>query len=369
MINKQVQEAGDNSQQWQANNMTFVNVGIDEKRAREICQEMHLQLRKEYTEEALEVAKSRVNELENRLLSKMSNIEGALEVFADPSFQMLLIEAQKTAASTEREADYDLLSELLVQRFQKGGNRKTRAGINRAVKIVDEISDDALLGLTILHSVGYFIPASGVIREGLSALNDLYGSLFSGDLPVGDEWLEHLEVLGAVRIINFSQPNKIDEIYPKMLSSYVESGIYKNSEDYNRAIELLQDNGLPQNILIEHELNNDYIRLELNSEKRIETLVLSGDTIIDGQSIPIEIPLTDEQKTVIRSIYDLYDKDTNVRKQNEIRIMEEWDKYPHLKKLRQWWDNINIGLKLTSIGKVLAHSNAQRCNKRLPSLG
>lgn len=36
MGNKQVQEAGDNSQQLQANNM-IVNVGIDEKRAREIC--------------------------------------------------------------------------------------------------------------------------------------------------------------------------------------------------------------------------------------------------------------------------------------------------------------------------------------------
>lgn len=369
MINKQSQEAGDNSQQWQANNMTVVNVGIDEKRAREICQEMHLQLKKEYTEEALEVAKSRVNELENRLLSKMSSIEGALEVFADPGFQMLLIEAQKTAACTEREADYDLLSELLVQRFQKGGNRKTRAGISRAVKIVDEISDDALLGLTILHSVGSFIPTSGGIREGLSILNHLYGSLFSADLPVGDEWLEHLEVLGAVRIINFSQPNKIDQIFPKILFGYVENGIYKNSETHNKIVELLQNNGLPENILIEHELNSDYIRLPLVNEEDIETLALFRTIIIDDQSIPIEIPLTDEQKTIIRSIYDLYDKDADVRRRNEIRIMEEWDKYPNLKKLRQWWDNINIGLKLTSTGKVLAHSNAQRCNKRLPSLG
>ena len=41
MENKQVQKAGNNAQQLQANNM-IVNLGIDEKRAREICQEMIL---------------------------------------------------------------------------------------------------------------------------------------------------------------------------------------------------------------------------------------------------------------------------------------------------------------------------------------
>ena len=65
MASKQIQEAGDNSQQLQANNM-IVNIGIDEKRAREIYQEMNLQLRKDYSQEALNIANSRVTEFENR---------------------------------------------------------------------------------------------------------------------------------------------------------------------------------------------------------------------------------------------------------------------------------------------------------------
>jgi len=48
--------------------------------------------------------------------------------------------------------------------------------------------------------------------------------------------------------------------------------------------------------------------------------------------------------------------------------MEEWNKQPNLSKLREWWDNINTGIQLTSVGKVLAHSNAQRCDKNLPPL-
>jgi len=106
MIDKQIQEAGDNSKQLQAKNM-IVNFGIDEKRAREIYQEMNEQVRSDYTKEALTTANSRITEFENRLLPKMEAIDGALEAFADPSFQLLLVEAQKTAASTERPADYD----------------------------------------------------------------------------------------------------------------------------------------------------------------------------------------------------------------------------------------------------------------------
>ena len=143
-MNKQRQTGGEGSTNVQAERIVM-HVGIDEKRAREIYQEMHLQLRKEYTQEALNIANARVSQFEHSLMPKMEQVNGALEAFADPSFQLLLLEAQKTAASTERREDYDLLSELLIHRFQKGENRITRAGISRAVEIVDKISDEALL--------------------------------------------------------------------------------------------------------------------------------------------------------------------------------------------------------------------------------
>lgn len=367
MANKQIQEAGDNSQQLQANNM-IVNIGIDEKRAREIYQEMNLQLRKDYTQEALDIANSRVTEFENRLLPKMDSIEGALEAFADPSFQLLLVEAQKTAASTERPADYDLLSELLIHRFQKGDNRVTRAGISRAVEIVDEIADDALLGLTVFHSVNYFFPASGVIQQGLNTLNDLFGKLFYSNLPTGSEWLDHLDILDAIRVSNFGGLKKIEQYYPEMLSGYIDIGIEKNSEDYNKSIELLKNNRLPQNILIDHELNADYVRINIPNKDHIDSLALTHQIANNGQLSFINVPLTDIQKGIIKSIYDLYKKDNNIRQLNVKKFMEEWNKQPNLNILREWWDGINAGVQLTSVGKVLAHSNAQRCDKNLPPL-
>lgn len=367
MTNKQTQKAGDNSQQLQANQMIF-NIGIDEKRAREIYNEMNLQVRRDYTQEALSIANSRVEEFENMLLPKMEAVDGALEAFADPSFQLLLVEAQKTAASTERSADYDLLSELLLHRFQKGENRITRAGISRAVEIVDKISDEALLGLTVFHSVSYFFPTSGDVHKGLDVLNDLFGKLFYFKLPTGNEWLDHLDILDAVRI-NFSgELKKIHQYYPEMLAGYIGIGIEKGSENYSKAIELLTTNQLPQNILVEHALNKNFLRLDISNKKDIDSLTLHLQIPMNGNIINAPVKLSEEQKKAIRAIYDLYKQDESVKQENIKVFMEEWDKRPNLKTLREWWDSIGTSIQLTSVGKVLAHSNAQRCDKNLPSL-
>lgn len=360
---KQNQKAGDNSQQLQATNMTVI-VGIDEKRAREICEEMTQQLRKDYSAEALKIAISRVSEFENKLMPKMETIDGALEAFGDPSFQLLLVEAQKTAASSERPEDYDLLAELLIHRFQKGENRIARAGISRAVKIVDEISDEALLGLTVFHSALQFGPTQGGVREGLEVLNNLFGEIIYDKLPVGNDWIDHLEILDAVRINNFGNLKKMHEYYPTGLNGYVDVGIKKNSDDHLKAIDILKSQSLGTEILVEHELNNGFIRLKLFDESSVDTLqILQRDYF--GNKV---IPLSDIQTDAMKSIYNLYVKDESIKQQNVNQLMIEWNKFPHLKTVREWWDSIALSFQITSVGKVLAHSNAQRCDSRLPPL-
>lgn len=365
--NKKVQIGEKCSQLIQGDSVT-VNYGIDEKRAREICKEMSLQLRKDYSLEALEIASSRVAEFENRLMPKMEAVSGALEAFADPSFQLLLVEAQKTAASTERPADYDLLSELLVHRFQKDENRIVRAGISRAVEIVDKISDDALLGLTVLHAATNFIPVSGDIKQGLNTLNDLFGKIIYGSLPSSGDWLDHLDILDAVRISSLGSLKKIQQLYPERLAGYIEVGIEKTSGDYNKAFEILKSNGLSQNILVDHAFNNNFVRLNITDKKRIPSLKLSQPITYNGKIIFQENPVSEEQIKAINSIYDLYKKDGKIKQQNIKNFMDEWDKHPNLQVLKEWWDNIGSAVQITSVGKVLAHSNAQRCDKNLPPL-
>lgn len=367
MINSQSQKGGDGSTNFQAQQVV-VHVGIDEKRAREICQEMHLQLRNDYTQEALNIASSRVAEFENKLMPKMAQVDGAMEAFADPSFQLLLVEAQKTAASTERPKDYDLLSELLIHRFQKGENRIARAGIGIAVEIIDKVSDEALLGLTVTHAISSFIPNSGDIHQGLDVLNDLFEKILYSELPMGDAWLDHLDILDAIRLNPVGSLKKIDQYYPEVMSGHVDVGINKNSENHGRAIEILNNNGLPNDLLVEHALNSDFLRIRVRSKSSIDEILLIRQIIHGGELISARESLSDEQKKAINSIYDLYSKDENIRQNNVKLFMSEWDKRHNLKIIREWWDNISTCFTVTSVGKVLAHSNAQRCDKSLPPL-
>ncbi|WP_299267951.1 LPO_1073/Vpar_1526 family protein [uncultured Psychrosphaera sp.] len=367
MMSRQSQKGGDNSTNIQAENMVM-QLGIDEKRAREVFQEMNLQLRKEYTQEALEIANSRVSEFENSLMPKMEQVDGALEAFADPSFQLLVIEAQKTAASTERTADYDLLSELLVHRFQKGENRIARAGISLAVGIVDKVADDALLGLTVAHAVNSFFPVTGNITQGLDVLNDLFGKILYGELPVGQEWLDHLDILSAVRLNSFGSLKKIQQYYPEILSGYTDVGIEKNSDSYTKAIEILNSNQLPLDLLTDHSFNAGFQRLIVSNRRQIESITLHQRVLHEGQLVLVPVELTKEQIKAINSVYDLYSQDGTLKQKNIESFMAEWDKRQSLMVLKEWWDNIPTLLTITSAGKVLAHSNAQRCDNKLPPL-
>ena len=84
--------------------------------------------------------------------------------------------------------------------------------------------------------------------------------------------------------------------------------------------------------------------------------------------ITVQKSLSTGQVNALNSIYGLYKQDDKIRKENINFFMEEWDKRPNLKILREWWDNINTNFQITTVGKVLAHSNAQRCDKDLPPL-
>ena len=301
----------------------------------------------------------------------MDKIDGALEAFADPSFQLLLVDAQRTAASTDRPADYDLLSELLIHRFQKGDNRIARAGIDVAVDIVDKVSDDALLGLTVFHAVNTFIPIKEDACQGLDLLNDLFGKLFYSQLPSGHEWLDHLDVLNAVRLNTLGSLKKVQQYYSEALYGYIDPGIKKDSEDYAKAIEILDTNNLPRSLLIEHNFNADFLRVPVPNRSQIESIILPTQVLTSPTVViePVFVSLSEDQQRAVNLIFDLYSKDEEIKQNNLNSFMTEWDKRSNLRVLNEWWDNIPGSLTTTSVGRVLAHSNAQRCDNSLPPLG
>lgn len=367
MSDRQQQKAGDNSQQFQVQTM-IVNNGIEEKRAREIFQEMFDIARRDLTQEAREIAIERVGKFENDLIPKIEKIEGAINSFADPDFQFALISAHKTAAATERKNDYELLSELLIHRVHKKGNKNSCAGISRAIEIVDDISDDALLGLTVCFAVQQYAPSSGKITEGLAVLDNLFGKIGIQSLPSGMEWLDHLDILDAIRVSSVNSLRKYEEYIQGRIPGYFVGGIKKESEEYIQAIDLLNNNSLPTSMLCDHELNQDYVRLEIPSEEKIKDIsLIKNHTTIDCVKIT-KTPLTDMQCEVLQTIYKMCANNTQSKQIIKDNFDEKIKEYSNLCIIKDWWNSIPSAFQITAVGRVLAHSNAKRIDNSLPNM-
>lgn len=368
---KQFQKGGNNSQLVQAGTIINVN-GIDEKRAREIYAETFEITCKDIIDEAYDCANKRIKKFEDSLLPRIMQIENAINVFSDPSFQFLLTSAQKTAAASERDADYDMLSELLVCRIEKGQSRKTRAGIGRAVEIVDKIDDDALCALTVIHAVNMAKPAAGSCKAGVKILADLFEKLMYMELPSGEDWIEHLDVLDAIRINPIGHFKKIEEYYPIALSGYSEAGIKVESDNYEKAIELLSKVNLDSSFLVPNELIDNYVRLPIVNKNAIKHFNMYPCVPIND--IPNGIlegctrKITEKEIAILESIWNLYTKDTDVKSKVVTAFMSEWNSYPSLQKLCTWWNSLPYAFTITHVGTVLAHTNARRCDKNIPEL-
>ena len=360
-MEKQVQKAGDNAQQLQV-----VIQGIDEKRVREVFKEMYEIVKKDFSQDAYMLASERVDRFEEKFVPKIMKIEGAMEMFSDPSFQFLLGKAHKTAAATEREADYDMLSELLIHRVKRGENRNKRAGINRAVEILDQVSDDALLGLTVAFVVMNYFPLNGSISDGLSLMEELFKELLYGKLPIGTEWIEHLDLLDALRISPLQSFKKMEEYYVDLLPGYACAGIKKGTEKYETAKEMLKKEGIPESILVDNELLEGYVRLPVISANQISNIVMRMFQIVDGCAVQKEVPFNENQQKVLKQIWNLYDKTMidEVKKVFEKKL----DEYSSIKRVKRWWNAISVPFSVTAVGKVLAHANAKRCDEKIPDL-
>ena len=367
---KQTQKSGNNSQMIQANNIV-INQGITEKRAREICTEMYELNKKELTQEAFACAEERVQKFENSLMDKILKIEGAINLFSDPAFQLLLSSAHRAAVASEREQDYDRLSELLVCHIKEGKSRKTRAGISKAVEIVDKIDNDALCALTVVYTIQRFIPLAATSKQGIITLAGLFQKLMYMELPSDDGWIEHLEILDAVRIQYFSGFSSLESDLARILSGYTCAGIKKDSDEYMKAIDLLRSIGLNSSFLVNNDFMPEYVKIPVVNKENIKNSEIIKQVSYYGQILTIPKSLSEAEIYVFKSIFDLYTKDNSVNNKSLDAFMKEYDQYQSLKKLHIWRNklcSLPYIFNITQIGMVLAHTNARRCDSNLPEL-
>ncbi len=356
-INKQNQEAGDFSQQIQGHNI-IVNNGITEERARAIFSEMLPNAIKEYTKEAGIKAYERNEVFKDLFIAKFAEDKYALQQFADPIFQFNLRRALQEAAKTDSVNDYNLLSELLLYHVKKGKSRKNNTSIRKAIEIVTEIDADVLCALTVAYAIVYYKPFFGDIINRIKILNNLFEKLMYEELPSGDSWLDHLDILGVVRLSPFSGVAKFKDYYPSKLNLCV--GISKTSNDYEKSIDLLKSVNIDKSVLSDNKLLEGYVCLKVESKESICNLMITKE----GKSRKIN----DNEIKVVSNIFDLYVNDAPLQEEVNSKFIEIWDTFEILRKVRIWWESIPQSFSITQVGDVLSYTNAKRCEPRVPDL-
>lgn len=61
---------------------------------------------------------------------------------------MQLRRAQISAAVSDQESDWDMLSQLMIKHIEVKEDRNKKLGVTKAIEIISEIDNQALLALT-----------------------------------------------------------------------------------------------------------------------------------------------------------------------------------------------------------------------------
>lgn len=361
--NKQIQKAGDNSQIVQANNIN-ININPDKNEIKEISKQTATLVFKESTDQALELIKQRLDKLENIIIEKMPYNEDVISCFKDPSFQLLLKKAQLSASLTDKETDYQIITELLLYRTKNGPSGIVQSTLNRSLEVVSQIDEKALRLLTIVYCFEKFYPICCGCADGLRAQNNNYGKYIGEeDLFCSFDWIEHLDILDIVQGNKMSKFKKFDDYCSELYRGYSLAGIKINTLEYNKAREILSEAKINPNTLIPNVIMSDYVILPFSS---INNMLEIEEKQKDGSIIVRKI--NDKELRAFKNVEELYSKDSNINKIARENFIKYWDSFPYLKKLHLLWDRIPYSFYITEVGKNIAYANAKILNLSLPNL-
>lgn len=356
--------------------LVIVNNGITESRAREICAEYASSAVKEYSVEAYKVIDDRINRFADMVLLKIHNDAERLQRFSDPGVQKTLRSAQVSAATAEKESDFELLSELLVKRLDEKDNRKNIAAVNKAIEVIGEIDLDALLALTLLHVLNVFPVHGYSARQWFRELDNLYGKYPLAKLPSGREWIDHLKLLGLVEDISFSMRGTYTDYLKSLVPNLFVKGFLVGSEEYQKAQYVLQDPSLEHILLVPNDLLPNYVRIPYqngekdDSEKRgLVTQLFETN----GKKVFFNVQLPEDSAKKARDVKALYYTGQGNKQGDQVlnaRIIADFiSGYSNVKTIEQWYDSSpKEALRLTLLGRVVAQVNAKIHDRSMPTV-
>lgn len=340
---RQTQKAGDQSLQIQADGNVYL--GVTEERAHEIARMTSQEAIDRYAAEGHTLIQDRIFKLDDRVIGALVR-SGRIGVFADPGFQKTYRAAQAGAASTERDEDYELLSALVVDRVLRGEDRKIRAGIARSIEIVDQVDADSLRGLTVFHLASRFrMMRANSMEDALDHLSLALGVVLDGPLPLGLDWIEHLDILDAIRAGSGPLRPFADFFPEHALAGYLSVGVSENEAP--RLISGLDPVRGWGDMVVPHELKPGFVRLRaIQVDVLEETAEQNG---IDQRAL----------KEAAESDYKFSTVDPECR----TAVAALVDQRENLRRIGEWWDQIPLLPDVTAAGRVLARANTERLDE------
>ncbi|WP_156910303.1 LPO_1073/Vpar_1526 family protein [Nocardia mangyaensis] len=348
MLSKGSQKAGDNSNQVYIENQT---VGITESRATEIARiQAEIAIREKFTAEAEVKASSRIQHADRKIIAKLTALE-LLDIFGEPSFLSAFQKAQISAAQSDRETDYDVLANLLVERAVSNAN-VAKAAVVRAIEVVDLVDDEALAGLTALWFVGTTTANASTPEVALETLEASYASILSGSLPVGTWWIDHLSALNLVRVDRTLRFKSYIDLFLKDRPAWACVGLTSDEVvEHSDRLKSLIGMGVDPSIFISHPYNEERFVFVFNSKsdavEAIRGYFEGVGKSLDGVDWP-----------AVGEFFEFLDKVDDSCVENLKNYIRE--NYPNVARVMAWWGSFGQYADTTHIGAALAFTNAKR---------
>lgn len=360
MSNEQIQKAGPNSNQIQTNTLIQIN-GLTEEQVRDIVNERCELVTRTCLAESKLIAEQRVSEFKTELYNSTAANQNLLTSLREPSCVDSLERAAKAATRSNEPRDKRLLAELLAKRFESPHDRHIATGVNKAIEIVDMLTEEELAGLTVYYVAEGYSPTSPNISRGLETLDSLFQKLPLDILPLGESWIDELDVLDALRVTPFSTLRPLHEYYYDSLSGYTVRGIKLNTDEEKSARELIQNAMIPSDILVDHELNPGYLRVPIRDISEYSHLSI---TIIQDKTTENR-PFDSLQVEAVEKLIEMC-KGNDCAEDIKARLQQRIGDFPSLSKVQVWWNSIPSAPRITSVGRCLANANARRLEPSLP---
>lgn len=358
-INKQSQTAGANSQQVIAQTVNNY-FGVSEERVRQIFDEKIPIAIKAYSAEAKVTASSRIARLEEIVFSKFEAKKDNLNAFADPAFQLSLIDAQKSAAVTDQNEKYNLLSDLLLERAESNDPEGSKTlAIDKAIEIVGKIPLEALQGLVLVYTVTFIRPLTEDFETRIKVYEDIFKNIIASiGIPSNARWIEDLDLLQLIRTNASSDFKKMKDYLPSIFKHLV-TGLPENDPQLEEIKSELIKNDIPLDLLKPHPLKPGYIIFDLPG--KVEDLLI----------YPINNPddshhLSENQIKILNEKIGLVNVDASEDENLKDALIEKWKESPSLKSVAEWWDTLTYHFSLTPAGRAIGNAILHSIYPELP---